>query len=63
MAYKCALRLAYLELLILRDILFARLSLLAMSFELIFLTPLALLNVWWSDPSLSFGSGIGDWVT
>jgi hypothetical protein len=36
--------------------------LLAMSFELIFLTPLALLDVWWLDP-LSFESGIGDLVT
>jgi hypothetical protein len=34
-----------------------------MSFELIFLTSLALLDVWWPDPPLSFGSGIGDWVT
>ena len=63
MALKCALRLACLEFLILREILFVRLSLLAVSLELIFLTPLALLDVWWSDPPLSFGSGIGDWVT
>ena len=63
MALKCALRLASLEFLILKEILFARLSLLAISFELIFLTPLALLDVWWLDPPLSFGSGIGDWVT
>jgi hypothetical protein len=33
------------------------------SFELFFLTPLAFLDVWWLDPSLRFGSGIGDWVT
>jgi hypothetical protein len=63
MALKCALRSAYLEFLILREILLAILSLLAMSFELIFLTPLALLDVWWTDPPLSFESGIGDWVT
>jgi hypothetical protein len=31
-----------------------------MSFELIFLTSLSLLNVWWPNPPLSFGSGIGD---
>jgi hypothetical protein len=49
--------------LILREILFTKLSLLVMSFELIFLTLLALLDVWWLDPPLSFGSGIGDWVT
>jgi hypothetical protein len=36
---------------------------LAIFFELIFLTPLALLDVWWPDPPLRFGSGIGDWVT
>jgi hypothetical protein len=58
-----ALRLAYLEFLIPRETLCARLSLLAVSFELIFLTPLALLDVWWPDPPLSFGSGIGDLVT
>ena len=63
MALRCALRPTYLEFLILREILFVRLSLLAVSCELIFLTPLALLDVWWSDPPLSFGSGIGDWVT
>jgi hypothetical protein len=63
MALKCALRPAYLEFLILREILFVRLFLLAVSFELIFLTPLALLDVWWPDSPLSFGSGIGDWVT
>jgi hypothetical protein len=28
-----------------------------------FFTLLALLDVWWPDPSLRFGSGIGDWVT
>ena len=54
---KCALRPACLELLILREILFARLSLLAMSFELTFLTPLALLDVWWPNPPLSCGIG------
>ena len=59
-ALKCALIPTYLEFLILREILFARLSLLAMSFELIFLTRLALLDVWWPDPPLSFGNGIGD---
>jgi hypothetical protein len=32
--------------------------LLAMSIDLIFLTPLAFLDVWWPDPPLSFGSGI-----
>jgi hypothetical protein len=63
MALKCALRLACLEFLILREILFARLSLSAVSVELIFLTPLALLDVWWPDPPLRFESGIGDWVT
>ena len=63
MALKYALTQACLEFLILREILLARLSILAMSFELIFLTPLALLDVWWPDPPLSFGSGIGDWVT
>ena len=63
MALKCTLRPACLEFLILREILFARLSLLAVSFELTFLTPLALLDVKWLDPPLSFGSGIGDWVT
>jgi hypothetical protein len=31
-----------------------------LSFELIFLTYLALLDVWWTDPPLNFGSGIGD---
>ena len=60
MALKCALRPACLEFLIFREILFARLSLSAVSFELIFLTLLALLDVWWADPPLSFGSGIGD---
>jgi hypothetical protein len=60
MALKCALRLAYLEFLILREILFAKLSLLAVSFEQIFLTPLALLDVWWPDPPLRFRCGIGD---
>jgi hypothetical protein len=34
-----------------------------MSFELIFLTLSALLDVWWLDPPLSFRSGIGDLVT
>jgi hypothetical protein len=63
MALKCALRPACLEFLTLREILFARLFLLAVSFELIFLIPLALLNVWWPDRPLSFGSGIGDLVT
>jgi hypothetical protein len=63
MALKCTLRQDCLKFLILREILFARLSLLAMSFELIFLTTLALLDVWWLDPPLSFGSGIGDCVT
>ena len=63
MALKCALRLACPEFLILMEILFARLFLLAVFFELIFLTPLALLDVWWPDPLLRFGSGIGDWVT
>ena len=63
MALKCALRLACLEFLILREILFARLSLLVVSFELIFLTPLALLVVLWPDPLLNFESGIGDFVT
>jgi hypothetical protein len=63
MALKCALRLACLKFLILREILCARLSLLVVSFELIFLTPLALLDVWWLNPPMSFGSGIGDWVT
>jgi hypothetical protein len=33
------------------------------SFKLIFLTLLAFLDVWWPDPPLSFGSGIGDLVT
>jgi hypothetical protein len=60
MALKCALRSACLKFLTLREILFARLFLLVVSFELIFLTLLALLVVWWSDPPLSFGSGIGD---
>jgi hypothetical protein len=63
MALKCALRPACLEFLIPREILFARLSLLAMFFEITFLTLLALLDVWWPDPPLSFGSGIGDMVT
>jgi hypothetical protein len=63
MALKYALRQACLKFLILRKIWFARLFLLAVSFELIFLTPLALLDIWWPDPPLSFGSGIGDWVT
>jgi hypothetical protein len=40
-----------------------QIALLAVSFELNFLTPLALLDVWWPDPPLSFGSGIGDLVT
>jgi hypothetical protein len=58
---RCALRPACLESLTLREILFVRLSLLAVPFELIFLTPLDLLDVWWPYP-LSFGSGIGDLV-
>jgi hypothetical protein len=33
------------------------------SFKLIFLIPLALFDVWWPDPPLSFGSVIEDWVT
>jgi hypothetical protein len=60
MALRRALRPACLVFLILREILFARLSLLAVSFELILLTHLALLDVWWPDPPLNFGSGIGD---
>jgi hypothetical protein len=63
MALKCTLRLACLKFLILIEILFVRLSLLAVSFELIVLTPLALLDVWWLDPPLSIESGIGDLVT
>ena len=51
------------QFLILKEILFVRLSLLAVSFKLIFLTPLALLDAWWLDPPMSFGSGIGDGVT
>ena len=62
MALKCALRPACLESLILREILFARLSLLVVSFELISLIPLAPLDVWWPDPPLSYGSGLGDLV-
>jgi hypothetical protein len=61
--FEVRLRPACLEFLIPREILFVRLSLLAMSFELFFLTPLALLEFWWPDPPLRFGSGIGDWVT
>jgi hypothetical protein len=34
-----------------------------MFLELFFLTLLALLDVWWPDPPLSFRSGIGDLVT
>jgi hypothetical protein len=63
MALKSAFRPACLEFLIFKEILFARLFLLVVSFELIFSTPLALLDVWWPDPPLSFRSGIGDWVT